>query len=163
MKKYEPIYAEDYLTYFPEADSAKVLKILTAVLDICFFALAIYSGKIIWGVILFLAATVFTAVMMMLVYSCEHKKITVSHEGVIFENARKGKTKKFAWKDVAAVEYVAHNAYNANGREAKYKIYLKKDGAKTGSSLKKADHYIQVTNVERHKIAAFIPQGLHVA
>ena len=163
MKKYEPIYAEDYLTYFPEADSAKVLKILTAMFDICFFALAIYLGKIIWGVILLLSATVFTAVMMIIVYSCEHKKITVSHNGVIFENARTGKTKEFAWKDVAAVEYIAYNAYNANSREAKYKIYLKKDLEKTNSSLKKADYSINVTNVERHKIAAFIPQGLHIS
>lgn len=130
--------------------------------DICFFALALYSGKIAVGAILFLAAAIFAAVMLTIADRCEHEKITVSREGVIFENSRKGKTEKFAWKDVAAVEYIAHNAYNANSRQAKYKIYLKTDGVKTALSLKKADYSINVTNVERYKIAAFIPQGLHI-
>ena len=131
--------------------------------DICFFALAIYSGKIIWGGILFLVTAVFTVVMLIIADYCEHEKITVSHEGVIFESSRKGKTKKLAWEDISAVEYIAHNAYNANSRQAKYKIYLKTDGVKTASSLKKADYSINVTNVERHKIAMFIPQGLHIS
>ena len=161
MKKREPIYAENYISYFPSAESVIALEIITVMIDIFYFLLAIECASIgaiiLFGVLLFLIVS-FTVAMALVARWMENEKITVSRDGVIFENKSTGKTKGFDWANVAAVEYVGYDNYR---KKRGYKIYLKKDGTEVSFS-KKPDYYIHDANVDRHKLAAFIPQGLHI-
>ena len=159
MKKYEPIYKENYTSYFPDAEGSIVLKIFLVMLDMFYIWIATECAGtgafVLCGVVLVFAVAV-TVVLLVLAVWMENENITVSYDGVVFKNTYTGKTKEFAWKDVASVEYVGNDHYK---KGTGYKIYLKKSGIETRSS-KKHDYFIPDNNVNRHKIEAFIPCGL---
>lgn len=165
VKDRKPVYTEEYASYFPYAESTVSLKIFTVMIDVFYFWLAmecLAAGATVLCVASLLLTVVVTVTIIMLILWMENAKITVSHDGAVFENTLTGKTKSFAWADVAAVEYIA---YEHSKKTPGYKIYLRKDGAETTASSKKPrypDYYLGDANVDRHKLAAFIPQGLHV-